>query len=309
MRIHIMETKEINKTKILVKVHEPLIAIMQHKMEAACLKRDAYLDKALRVEAEFLRREIATPNSDKAKNYIAAQLGDLKLKPLNLLLSTETVDLINEVCKEKNVPRDAFMNRFFLLLIANDTILTALFKKFLQEADIDQSMLGFIENFSPLEVMDFFPRYDLEDFFYYGSVHIRNSNALDTIEEIVSKFSPFMLVRGSIMYIGEMCNANGVVMRNYSSATYVFPFAKKALQKLPEHYENFEVDNALGFNTFMSDEQVATQQELDTSLQKEINEKSKTDKLLAVMLKEKQVKAEKAKQASLAKAKSAGDAK
>lgn len=303
-----MATKEINKTKILVKVHEPLIAIMQHKMEAACLKRDAYLDKALRVEAEFLRKEIATPNSDKAKNYIAAQLSDLKLKPLNLLLSTETVDLINEVCKEKNVPRDAFMNRFFLLLIANDTILTALFKKFLQEADIDQSMLGFIENFSPIEVMDFFPRYDLYDFCYYGSVHIRNSNALDTIEEIVSKFSPFMVVRGSIAYIIENC-AVSEVMRTYFNAMYAFPFAKKALQKLPEHYENFEVDNTLGFNTFMSDEQVATQQELDVSLQKEINEKSKTDKLLAVMLKEKQVKAEKAKQASLAKAKSAGEAK
>ena len=100
-----MATKEINKTKILVKVHEPLITIMQHKMEAACLKRDAYLDKALRAEAEFLRKEITTPNSDKAKNYIATQLSKLSLKPLNLLLSTETVELINEVCKEKNVPR------------------------------------------------------------------------------------------------------------------------------------------------------------------------------------------------------------
>lgn len=308
-----MATTEINKTKILVKVHEPLIAIMQHKMEAACLKRDAYLDKALRIEAEYLRKEIATSNSDKAKNYIAAQLGDLKLKPLNLLLSTETVDLINEVCKEKNVPRDAFMNRFFLLLIANDTILTALFKEFLQEAKIDNPILAYIQQqCSWQEVMDYFSLYNHSPCFehdHYESVYIRNSNALDAIEEIVSEFSPFMLVRGSIMYIGEKCSANGVVMRNYSGATYVFPFAKKALQKLPEHYENFEVDNALGFNTFMSDEQVATQQELDVSLQKEVNEKSKTDKLLAAMLKEKQARAEKDQQARLAKAKSAGEAK
>ena len=116
-----------NKTKVLVNVYEPVIAIMKHKLDAACLKRDAYLDKALKSEAGFLREEVTTPNSDKAKNYIADNLKQLKLKPLNLLLSTETVELMNEVCKEKNIPRDAFINRAFLLLIASDTVIDVLF--------------------------------------------------------------------------------------------------------------------------------------------------------------------------------------
>src|SRR5664279_3732773 len=106
--------KEKPKTKVLVNVYEPLIVLVKHKMDAICLKRDAYLDKALRHEIEDLRKEITIPNSDKAKSYIADNLKQLKLKPLHLLLSTETVDLINAVCKEKNVPRDSFINRFFL---------------------------------------------------------------------------------------------------------------------------------------------------------------------------------------------------
>lgn len=116
-----------NKTKVLVNVYEPVIAIMKRKFDAACLKRDAYLDKALRIEAGLLREEVTTPNSDKAKTYIAENLKQLRLKQLNLLLSTETVELMNDVCKEKNIPRDAFINRVFLLLIASDTVIDVLF--------------------------------------------------------------------------------------------------------------------------------------------------------------------------------------
>ena len=97
--------EETNKTKVLVNVYEPLITIMKHKMDAACLKRDAYLDKALRCEAELLREEITTPNSERAKTYIADNLKQLRLKPLGyLLLSQETVELINDVCKRKERP-------------------------------------------------------------------------------------------------------------------------------------------------------------------------------------------------------------
>lgn len=268
--IYIMATKENNKTKILVKVHEPLIAIMQHKIDAACLKRDAYLDKALRVEAEFLRKEIATPNSDKAKNYIAAQLGDLKLKPLTLVLSAKTVDLINEVCKEKNVPRDAFMNRFFLLLIASDTILTALFQEFLDE---DEKFSSFVQ-YDWNDLMDFFPNGNG----YYQSLLTRNENMLDAIEEMVTKYSPFELVRGFLKYLNEKIDCKTM---------YSFPFKKASLKSLPSGYESFEISNALGFNPFMSD--------LDIEEHKTIEEWSLplNDKLLDIMEKEKQAKKEK----------------
>ena len=82
-------------TKVMVNVYEPLIAIMKYKFDAACLKRDAYLDLALRCESQFLREEVTKPNSEKAKSYIAKSLQQLKLKQLNLSLSVETVELMN----------------------------------------------------------------------------------------------------------------------------------------------------------------------------------------------------------------------
>jgi hypothetical protein len=288
-----MASTEINKTKILVKVHEPLIAIMQHKIDAACLKRDAYLDKALRVEAEFLRKEIATPNSDKAKNYIAAQLSDLKLKPLNLLLSTETVDLINEVCKEKNVPRDAFMNRFFLLLIASDTLLTALLREFLEEDGYSETIEEYLEG-KWTELCDVMSL----DFLFL----IRN--AIDAFESFISEFSPFINLR-LIMDKIARDNEDNEKISQYKGDMYSFPFAKKAFQNLPSRYDDLEIKNAIGFNTFMTDEQVKKLEDLDA----QINAESGKDKILAIMQKEKQARAEKTKLFLAEKAKSEGEAK
>jgi hypothetical protein len=359
-----MATTEINKTKILVKVHEPLIAIMQHKMEAACLKRDAYLDKALRVEAEFLRKEIATPNSDKAKNYIAAQLGDLKLKPLNLLLSTETVDLINEVCKEKNVPRDAFMNRFFLLLIASDTILSALFREFFSELSCKHDLtnryhlnyrgigdLNYIHFTEDEEgriknSQDGIPvteKYDERERWsdllgvywldhhldvdgqiweashpneHFGVAHPRtyfhyndymavtiSANGLEAIEELVTS-NPFSKIRGFLNHIAVAYE----ILPQYQQAMYSYPFPKISLQNLPEGYDDLEAKNCIGFNTFMTDEQLEILENLDAKRDSYISEK-RGDKLLAVMQKEKQARTEKTKQSLVEKAKSAGEEK
>ena len=330
-----MATTEINKTKILVKVHEPLIAIMQHKMEAACLKRDAYLDKALRVEAEFLRKEIATPNSDKAKNYIAAQLGDLKLKPLNLLLSTETVDLINEVCKEKNVPRDAFMNRFFLLLIASDKILTCLFceflSKYLQNWDLEDwyGEYGSSEYDDGYTIRDYVWKYNSLDFVtehpenldpFYNNLNVfqANDNILDGIEDMLTNHSSLAKIRKVLEHIKEFQGVHTYCVKKddlkvpsteFPNPIYSYPFKKDVLKGLPNEYDFLKADNVLGFNTFMSDEQIAEQEAKDAALSEEVSKKSNHDKLLVAMLKEKQLRAEKTKQSSVKKAKSAGEAK
>lgn len=151
-----------NKTKVLVNVYEPIIDIMKHKFDAACLRRDAYLDKALRIEASFLREEVTTPNSDRAKSFITDNLRQLRLKPLNLLLSTETVELISDVCKEKNIPRDSFINRFFLLLIASESILKALYffhKGKVEDiekaySDAKDSYSGSIKRYDQINILD-----------------------------------------------------------------------------------------------------------------------------------------------------------
>lgn len=241
--------EEANKTKVLVNVYEPLIAIMKHKMDAACLKRDAYLDKALRFEAELLRKEIETPNSDRAKAYIADNLKQLRLKPLNLLLSQKTVELINEVCKEKNVPRDAFINRFCLLLIASNTVLATLFSD-----KGDEILCPFEEGlngFSMGDLVDIFDR----------------DNILDSIEDLLN-ISPFFRLRYIFDEYGKL----------YCSA-----FKKNVLNTLPNEYAFLKTDNMLGFNTFMTDDEVSEQEALD----KTISAKVEIDKLLAFAKKEK----------------------
>ena len=54
-------TKPVKK-KILASVWKDLIALMNKKVDQACLNRDAYLDHVLRHEADMLIAEIDVPN-------------------------------------------------------------------------------------------------------------------------------------------------------------------------------------------------------------------------------------------------------
>jgi hypothetical protein len=248
-----MTIAEKSKTKVLVNVHKPLIELMKCKFDAACLKRDAYLDKALLIEAGLLKKEVTTPNSDTSKSYIVENLKKLRLKPLNLLLSTETVQLINEVCQEKNVPRDAFINRVFLLLISSDTILKALFDdKELKNGE--DHHLDYVSDYCGPEKL-FYNRF----------------NVIDIIEGFVEA-SPFWGLR----YV-----LDGRSLYNYA-------FRRGALDNLPDEHDCFKTDNSLGFNTFMTDDYVSKQKTLDI----EIDELDKyLKKYLAFDKKEKQARA------------------
>ncbi|MGZ3767903.1 MAG: hypothetical protein ACXVA2_24780 [Mucilaginibacter sp.] len=261
----ITEKKE-NKTKILVNVYEPLIDIMKTKMDAACLKRDAYLDKALRCESGFLQ-EAPTSNSDKAKNYITDNLRQLKLKPLNLLLSTETIDLMNAVCKEKNVPRDAFINRVFLLMIANDTIIDTLFLKFIKE----HVSYDIKDCHDYLSDIGWYSDADNELDALMGDRPIRVPNILDLIEGAVG-VPPLWKLRSLFAWstsdFGDL---------------YQFPFEKNALRNLPSEYGPLRAENSLGFNVFMDDEEVS-KQESDVE---EFHSRAATDKLLITLMQKK----------------------
>ena len=287
--------EETNKTKILVNVYEPLITIMKHKMDVACLKRDAYLDKALRCEAELLREEIEIPNSEKAKTYIADQLKELRLKQLNLFLSQETVELINDVCKEKNVPRDAFINRFFLLLIASDTVLRVLFKEIV-DLGREQNRLpedaGFEDIIRAYEMplSDHYPHYPREETKWLVPVQscfqpnfYNRDNVLDTIEAFVT-CNPFARLRAGIQMIISV-DREKYLYRN----VYNITFKKEALQTLPDDYEFLKAKNTLGFNTFMTDEQISAQEAIDEAIDEAIKSRSSGDKCIAAIQKENQL--------------------
>lgn len=113
-----------NVPKTSTKVWRPILEKLETKMAAACLRRDAYLNKVLEIELDYLEKEIATPNSDAGRAFIAQRLEALPDRKLvSLALKPELVERLNEICARKKIVRDAFFNRLLLLLAASPQVL------------------------------------------------------------------------------------------------------------------------------------------------------------------------------------------
>ncbi len=69
----------------------------------------------------MLRKELQQPNSDADREFIELRLSKLPRKPVSFSLRQETVSALNKACNELNIPRDAFLNRIFFLLLIRDT--------------------------------------------------------------------------------------------------------------------------------------------------------------------------------------------
>jgi hypothetical protein len=85
------------------------------------LRRDALLEGVIAHEIAYLVEDLPTPNSDAARSHIEHHLKLLlqgSSKQVSLTLSPETAEKLEAACKEKNVPREAFLNRVILLLVA-----------------------------------------------------------------------------------------------------------------------------------------------------------------------------------------------
>ena len=115
-----MATKVIKTIpKISVKIWKPILVKLDQKLDAACLRRDAYLAKLLEAELPHLDREVSIENSQASYNYVASQLDKFDRKPVSLALPPELTTRLNEICAAKRIVRDAFFNRLFLLLAAS----------------------------------------------------------------------------------------------------------------------------------------------------------------------------------------------
>jgi len=104
--------------KISTKIYRPILEALEEKLEAACLRRDAYLNKVLEVELPYLDKE-GTENSSEAQQFIANRLDQLDRKQISLALRPDLVERLNEICARKRIVRDAFFNRLFFLLLAH----------------------------------------------------------------------------------------------------------------------------------------------------------------------------------------------
>lgn len=119
--------KKSTKKKILVGVWKDLIDLLNKKVDAACLNRDAYLDHVFRHEAERLTAEVEIANSAEARSHLSTQLSLLERKPVSFALSPATIEAIDAACAAKNLPRDCLFNRvLFLLVVDQRTLFRAL---------------------------------------------------------------------------------------------------------------------------------------------------------------------------------------
>lgn len=112
--------------KISVQIWRPLLAKFDTKVEAACLRRDAFLNRVLQVELEYLDAEVCLPNSAASQAYVSAKLEPLDRKVVSLALHPDVIARLNEICLRKRIVRDAFFNRLFFLLAADPKVIDTL---------------------------------------------------------------------------------------------------------------------------------------------------------------------------------------
>lgn len=122
-----MASKALKTTpKISVKLWRPIIDKFDEKIEAACLRRDAFLSKVLNVELNYLDEEVSIPNSQASYDYVFEKLDRLDRKLVSLALPSELTARLNEICSRKRIVRDAFINRIFLLLAVSPKVIDTL---------------------------------------------------------------------------------------------------------------------------------------------------------------------------------------
>lgn len=121
-----IDADESRISKISVRIWRPIIKKLDDKLNAACLRRDAYLAKVLDVELDHLDREVAVANSEASFDYVFKELDQFDRKLVSLALPATLTKRIGEVCARKRIVRDAFFNRLFLLLAASPATIDSL---------------------------------------------------------------------------------------------------------------------------------------------------------------------------------------
>lgn len=241
--------KNDSKSKVSINIYSPLAELLNKKLTKACIKRDAYLDLVIKNECDFLCNEIKTPNTNKVKKHISKKIKGLNTKPVSLFLSTETAQLLNKVCDEKNVPRDAFLNRIYLLLTISTDAINILFPGFNQSKDFDNDLWHFfIESACYSETG--------QDEFYCF-----RPNVIDTVNEFITH-SPFWLLRSCIRKFNSEEGVDNI------QDLYSYAFESRLMKNWPESYPfTIKESEIVCFNTSMDETQLVNATD-DFSLEK-----------------------------------------
>lgn len=198
-----------SNTKISVKVLRPLFSKLSAKFDEVCLRRDAYLNHFFLNEINNLESELSTPNSLEIERLLYRSFKELDTVQVGINLSTELANRITEVCAAKRVPRECWMNRVFLLLVAKPETIDALFFSGYEgnwRDEIWQRLLSDKE--TQIEAFDRFSNH-LQPFAWLreGIFHLLNEGrtAQDSSEGIYKTIFPTAI--GQVSLAGLNCRA------------------------------------------------------------------------------------------------------
>lgn len=126
-----------------------LAKAIDRDFKALHIKRDGYLNDLFAREIEELAREVTFRNSDDVRERIRNRALPNRVK-LNLDLDETIVARIDEVLKERNIPRDSFVNRVLFFLVAKKSHLDALDIEYEKDSEASAKPLddarGFLHN-------------------------------------------------------------------------------------------------------------------------------------------------------------------
>lgn len=114
-----------NRQKISFQISKVLLWKFNEEIRKLPLARDQFLNCLIKSEVEILAEELKGKKlSDESKKYIAANLKHLHTgtQPVSVLVCTEVADRLNEVVKETNIVRDAFINRIIYFFLMTDKL-------------------------------------------------------------------------------------------------------------------------------------------------------------------------------------------
>lgn len=146
------------KKRIMVQLWGTLAKAINRDFKAMHIKRDGYLNDLFAREIENLAKEVTFRNADEVRKRLQERPLPDRV-PLTLELDEKVVARIDEVLKEKNIPRDSFVNRVLFFLVAKDSHLDYL------GIEYDKD--------SPATAK---PLHDAKGFLYNPFFHIRSEN-------------------------------------------------------------------------------------------------------------------------------------
>lgn len=115
-----------NKTKISAQIWPMALRAINRDLRLLHIKRDSYLNALLTREIENLEQEVDFRTPDPAPAKIKRRLQELKPEPMTVVIDRSLQTRIDQVLKDRNISRNAFLNRVLVFLCAKPPLLDRL---------------------------------------------------------------------------------------------------------------------------------------------------------------------------------------